>query len=136
MKNVLTFDVEFGDTDPAELVFYPNFFRWFDAGSWRLLKRAGLSLKVFREEFDVMGFPIVEAKSNFLKPVHFGDTVQLSSHVHEFQRKTLRINHQIHLGSQLCVEGYEIRTLTKRTGEKSIKAVVIPEEIKRRLTAD
>ena len=39
MKSTFVVPVEFGDTDPATIVFYPHFFRWFDAGAWRLFAK-------------------------------------------------------------------------------------------------
>ena len=32
-SHVTEFVVEFGDCDPAQIVFYPNFLRWMDAAS-------------------------------------------------------------------------------------------------------
>jgi hypothetical protein len=32
-RHVTRFSVEFGDCDPAKIMFYPNFFRWLVAAS-------------------------------------------------------------------------------------------------------
>src|SRR4051812_35838364 len=37
------FTVEFGDCDPAGIVFYPNFLRWTDAASLRFFAAAGVA---------------------------------------------------------------------------------------------
>ena len=29
--------VEWGDCDPAGIIFYPTYYRWMDAASWRSL---------------------------------------------------------------------------------------------------
>jgi len=55
MKSEFTVPVEFGDTDPAQIVFYPHFLRWFDASAWRLFAKAGLSLDVLQNEFGLIG---------------------------------------------------------------------------------
>ena len=36
------FTVEFGDCDPARIVFYPNFFRWMDSAARHYFEAAGL----------------------------------------------------------------------------------------------
>lgn len=36
------FDITFGDCDPAGIVFYPNAFRWMDAGFHTLLRPVGV----------------------------------------------------------------------------------------------
>ena len=38
----MTLTVGWGDCDPAGIVFYPNYFRWFDDASWRLFEAGGL----------------------------------------------------------------------------------------------
>ncbi|MDX1406456.1 MAG: hypothetical protein R3192_18130, partial [Woeseiaceae bacterium] len=63
MKSTYTVPVEFGDTDPATIVFYPHFFRWFDASAWRLFAKAGLTLPVLQNDFGLVGLPIAEARS-------------------------------------------------------------------------
>jgi 4-hydroxybenzoyl-CoA thioesterase len=35
-------DVEFGDCDPSQIVFLPNFFRWIDASGHRFFLAGGL----------------------------------------------------------------------------------------------
>ncbi len=66
MKSTFVIAVEFGDTDPATIVFYPHFFRWFDASAWRLFAKAGMPLDVLQTEFGLIGLPIAEAKSKFI----------------------------------------------------------------------
>ena len=36
------FLVEFGDCDPAGIVFYPNFLRWMDAAALHFFRAAGV----------------------------------------------------------------------------------------------
>ena len=46
--SVLPVRVEFGHCDPAGIVWYPNFYEWFDAASHRLAERAGDGLHALR----------------------------------------------------------------------------------------
>ena len=41
-RHITRFTVEFGDCDPAQIVFYPNFFRWMDAASLHFFAPAGV----------------------------------------------------------------------------------------------
>ena len=41
MKNEIEISVEWGDTDQAAIMFYPNFSKWFDIGTRHLLDAAG-----------------------------------------------------------------------------------------------
>ena len=88
MNSKLVVTVEFGETDPAAIVFYPNIFRWFDASAWRLFVKAGLTLEVFRKDFGLIGPPIAEANSEFIKPLRFGDTIEITSYATSRLQKT------------------------------------------------
>ncbi len=48
-------EVEWGDCDPAGIVFYPNFYAWFDASSHALLDALGFSHALLRERFSIIG---------------------------------------------------------------------------------
>ncbi len=138
MKSKLVVTVEFGETDPVAIVFYPNFFRWFDASAWRLFAKAGLTFDVFREEFGLIGVPIVEARSKFIKPLRFEDSIEITSYVASWKRKTFDLVHEVRKEGELCAEGLEIRVCAEllEDGSQDIRAVPIPEEIRERLSAD
>ncbi len=138
MKSKLMVTVEFGETDPAAIVFYPNFFRWFDASAWRLFAKAGLTFDVFREEFGLIGAPIVEARSKFIKPLRFEDSIEITSYVASWKQKTFDLVHEVRKDGEVCAEGLEIRVCAERLkdGSQGIRAVPIPDEIRERLSAD
>ena len=41
-NNTIQLHVEFGDCDPAGIVFYPNYFRWMDVGTRRFFASCGV----------------------------------------------------------------------------------------------
>jgi acyl-CoA thioester hydrolase len=45
------FTVEWGDCDEAGIVFYPNYFYWFDCTYQRWLRKHGLSQRELRRRF-------------------------------------------------------------------------------------
>ncbi len=128
MKNEIEIPVEWGDTDQAAIVFYPNYFRWFDIGTRHLLDAAGVPYGVLKSELGLLGLPLVEAGSRFLSPIRFGDTVRLTSHIASWRRKTVRIHHLVTVGGTRCAEGHEVRVVAKgRDGE--IETVAPPERL-------
>jgi 4-hydroxybenzoyl-CoA thioesterase len=135
MKNTFEFDVEFGDTDPAAIVFYPNFFKWYDAGTWRLFRQAGLTLDLLREDYGLIGFPLVDAQSKFRSPVRFEDRVRITSEIESMRSKTFHVKHEIYVAERLCTEGQEVRVFGKTPADDSnrMEAVTIPDEIRNML---
>ena len=129
MKNEIEIAVEWGDTDPAALVFYPNYFKWFDIGTRHLLDASGLPYETLRAEFGLLGLPLVEANGKFLSPIRFGDTVRLTSFVSAWQRTTVQIAHRVEVNGKCCGEGLETRIVAQQPTPGTLKAVAPPERL-------
>ena len=128
MKNEIEICVEWGDMDQAAIVFYPNYFKWFDIGTWHLLEAAGLSYATLQSEFGLVGLPLVDAGSRFLSPIRFGDTVRLTSFVSSWRRKTVTISHWVDVDGRRCAEGHEVR-VTAKGAQGQIQAVTPPDRL-------
>ena len=86
--------IEWGHCDPAGIVFNPRFFEFFDASSWLLFEAAlGVKAQELTTTFDIVGIALVDARANFLKPVKFGDAVEIVSRVSEFRRTSFEVEH-------------------------------------------
>ena len=109
LTDTIRIAVEWGHCDPARIVYYPNYFTWFDHGTRHLFERAGLSYEVMLDEYRTLGLPLVDAKAEFLLPSRFGDTIEVTSRIAEWRRKTVVIGHEIANRGEVCVRGQEIR---------------------------
>jgi len=137
MKNRLEIAVEWGDCDPAAILFYPNYFRWFDAGTRHLIEAAGLSYSRLRAEFDVIGLPLVNASSQFHRAARFGDRLVLESFVARWGGGSLTVRHRMLRGEDLCAEGEEARiwAVADAAAEAGFRVGTIPERVKEILPA-
>jgi 4-hydroxybenzoyl-CoA thioesterase len=60
--------IEWGDCDPAGIIFYPRYFEIFDASTTLLFERAlGMTKFNMFKHFDFDGFPRVRTRARFLK---------------------------------------------------------------------
>ena len=127
--------VDWGHCDPAGIVFYPNYFRWFDECTSALFESAGLPLPKLYREHGLKGFPLLDARATFSASATFGDDIDADSCVVEWTAKTLKINHRFMRGATLAVEGWELRICVVAHPDDAarIKSAPIPEEVKRRL---
>ncbi len=100
--------VEFGDCDPAGIVFSPNFYRWFNASSYHLID-ASLGWNRLRSDFGVVGMPLLESWARFKNSATVGERLAIESSVVECARKVLRITHLVSRNGDLLVEGFEVR---------------------------
>jgi 4-hydroxybenzoyl-CoA thioesterase len=106
------FLVEWGDCDPAGIVFYPRYLEWFDACTTGLFATAGIPISTLFKAHGVIGAPLVDLKARFLVPSMFGDELLVRSGVQELRRSSFLIRHQFFKGETLAVEGIETRVWT------------------------
>ena len=121
--------VEWGDCDPAGIVFNPRFFEFFDANSWLLFETAlGVKQHEIAAAFDILGIPLVDARANFLKPIKFGDTIEVASRVSEFRRSSFDVEHRISLRGEVAVEGGETRiwAIRRKDDPEKMSSTPIP----------
>ena len=88
--------VHWGDTDPARIVFYPNYFEWFDQSTRLFFDSVGLDWDSLGQKYGIMGLPIVEAKARFLAPCRFRDEIAIESHVGKCPRLRARRDSRRH----------------------------------------
>ena len=76
--------IEWGQCDPAGIVFNSRFFEIFDTNTWKMFEAAlGVKPHELAGDFGIMGIPLVDASANFLKPVKFGDAIEMASRVYD-----------------------------------------------------
>jgi 4-hydroxybenzoyl-CoA thioesterase len=121
--------VEWGDCDPAGIVYFPRYFEWFDASTAALFEQAGLPKAAMLARYNIAGIPLVEARSRFMKPSTFGDRVIIESRITVWRRGSFDVGHKLFRGDDLAVEGFETRVWTERTPAGGIKSRPIPADV-------
>ena len=126
-----TFQVDFADCDPARIVFYPNYFQWFDRSSERMFRSRGLDWNEMWPAYDLVGLPIVEATAKFLAPSRMGDTITVESWVGEWKGKVFVVEHRVINGDKTTVEGREVRVWGIRDPDHpaGMRAAPVPDDI-------
>lgn len=125
--------VEFGDCDPAQIVYFPNFYRLMDAASHHFFTSCGVApWREIEHTLGIIGTPLVDAQARFLKPASYGDILQIDSAVTDWRNKSFVMRHQIHRGNDLLVECTEVRVFARRiNGDPlQIRAVPVPVAIR------
>lgn len=126
-----TLVIDWGDCDPAEIVFYPNYFRWFDASTGAHFKAAGLPKPRLIADYGVVGFPMVDTRAKFHVPSKFGDEVIIETSITGFGRSSFTVEHRLLRGETLAVEGFETRVLVCKSPDGAgLRSFAIPDEIK------
>jgi 4-hydroxybenzoyl-CoA thioesterase len=123
--------IEFGDCDPANIVFFANYFRWFDDCTTALFLAAGLPIRGLFKSHGVIGIPIVDARARFIAPSTYGDELEVESRITELRKSSFVITHKFFLKGELTLEGQETRVWAAAHPTKSnrMRAVPLPKEV-------
>jgi 4-hydroxybenzoyl-CoA thioesterase len=129
LTNRRTVRIEWGDCDPAGIIFYPRYFEIFDASTSALFERAlGMTKFEMFKALPFAGFPLVRTQARFLKPTRFGDDVTVETSI-TFGRSSFDIMHKLSLNGELCAECTETRVWVVRGGDGAIKSQSVPDEV-------
>jgi 4-hydroxybenzoyl-CoA thioesterase len=128
--------IEWGDCDPAGIVFFPRYLAIFDSCTWSLFTAAlGMNKKTLLARFGTVGCPMVDLRARFLIPCSFGDEVVVESRIAELRRSSFDVRHHLLKGGLLAVEGTETRVWTVPDPDQPgrLKSQPIPPEVRARL---
>ena len=125
--------VQFGDCDPAGIVFFPNFSRWMDAASLAFFMECGIPpWRELVKTRGIVGTPLLEIHTRFIKSVTYGETITITTHVEEWREKVFIQVHRVTRGETLICEGRETRAFVKRDPDDPdrLRAIPVPEDIR------
>jgi 4-hydroxybenzoyl-CoA thioesterase len=125
--------IEWGDCDPAGIVYYPRYLAMFDVSTMALFRAVlGMSKPQMLKHYDIVGTPMVDTKATFHLPSTYDDDVIIETTVHGFRRSSFDVSHRLlRDGDRLAVEGVDTRVWVARHPDEPgrIKAREIPADV-------
>ncbi len=137
LSNVRKTRIEWGDCDPAGIIFYARYFDIFDISTTMLIERAlGMNKIEYLKAFGIIGHPLVHTRGRFLRPTRFGDEVAIETAVAACGRSSFKLEHRLTLKGTLAAEGFETRVWVARdpADPARLRPQPIPPEVVARLT--
>lgn len=133
-NNSRTYEIEWGDCDPAGIVFYPRYFAIFDASTALLLEAAlGMKKSEWVRAHGIAGIPMVDTGANFRRPCSYGDVVTIDSAISEIGRTSFGVKHVLTRNGEIAVEAHEKRVWTGRGENGALRAMPLPADVVTRL---
>ncbi len=135
--NRIRIRVEFGDCDPANIVYFARYFHWFDQCTSALFRAARLPLdELFREQ--AIRIPVVDARARYLKPSSYGDELLAETQLTAWKKSSFTISHRILRNGDLAVEGWMVHVWATAHAAESqrFQSVPLPAEAIQKLTAN
>ena len=123
-------EIEFGDCDPAGIVYFPNYLRFFDDATAHLVSAAlGMKKRDWLAANGIAGIPVVKIATEFTAPCRYGDAVEIVSEITHVGRTSFAVKHRLSNAGALAVTGEETRVwIASEAGQ--LKPVAIPAAIR------
>lgn len=127
-----TLPVRFGDVDKAGIVYYPVIFHYLHVAQEDFFANfVGVPYHQLIERENI-GFPTVKASTEFVKPLKYGDLLEISVHVSRVGSSSATFEFNIYRGGtgELLARSSEVKVaVNMSTWEK----VAIPDKYRERL---
>lgn len=124
------FKFQFGDTDAAGIVYYPNYYRYMDQATHHFFEQLGFPTNQLMEQKRAL--PLLEAHCSFSSPGYFNREIVIQTKVEFIREKVFKLTHSFQDGEKVIATGYEVRAWVSLENEKP-KAEPIPEELIKKL---
>lgn len=135
--NTIMVEIQFGDCDPAGIVYYPNYFRFFDNATAAMLSAAfAMHKRNWLDHYGILGIPMVDTGARFIKPSSFGDVVEIRSEITELGRSSFGVKHTLLRYGETAIEAHEKRVWVVRGEDGGIRSAPLPDDVRKLLGAE
>ena len=126
--------IEFVDTDVSGNIHFSRFFVFMETAEHELLRSLGTTVHLEDGERTI-GWPRVDAHCKYLKPVRFGDVVEVRVLIDRLGTKSMTYRFDFHCDGVQVAEG-RMSSVCCVLGENGgLEAIPIPEAIAGKLRA-
>jgi len=85
--------VRYAETDAQGVVYYANYFVWFEVGRVNFLRALGFDYSLAEKEG--IGFVIAEASCRYLAPAHFDELITIRVWVEDVGRSSFSLGYEV-----------------------------------------
>jgi acyl-CoA thioester hydrolase len=122
--------VRYADTDTMQVVYYANYFVWFETGRVELLRELGLVYRDLEETGSYI--PVVEAGASYKAPARFDDELVIRTRIARIGNSSIRFENEVYKlpAMELLCTGHTVHVFVGPDG----RSKPIPPEIRARLS--
>jgi acyl-CoA thioester hydrolase len=112
-----TVRVRYAETDQMGVVYYGNYFTWFEIGRVELCRQLGFEYKRMETEDDSF-IVVADAHCRYKRPARFDDLLVIRTKLSESQRRTVRFDYEIidQASGELLARGDTLHVICDRLG--------------------
>lgn len=109
--------VRYAETDKMGVVYYGNYFIWFEVGRTDVCRQCGFSYRDMEIEEDAY-LMVAEASCRYKRPARYEDDLVVRTRIAAFTKRTMRFDYEIvdaRTGA-LLAEGFTAHVVTSSEG--------------------
>ncbi|HEX6732095.1 MAG TPA: thioesterase family protein [Pyrinomonadaceae bacterium] len=124
--------INFGDTDPAALVYFPNIFHYCHIVMERFFhERCGVPYSTLIHE-KRLGFPTVQVQAEFKSAIRYGDLIGVELTVAKVGTKSLSLSYKLTREDVVCAEVSQVVVAMDLDSHRSVEIPDFLREVLRR----
>jgi acyl-CoA thioester hydrolase len=119
--------VRYAETDQMGVVYYANFFIWFEIGRVELLRQLGFQYKEMEIDDDCH-IPVVEANCRYRSPARYDDELLLETTVLALRRTVIKFGYRLLRQEKQALTLLAEGETTHVTVNRSMRKVRLPQK--------
>src|SRR5262245_29047545 len=124
--------VDFGDTDAAGVMHFPNFFRFMEAAEVAFLRARGLNVSMMWEG-EHLGFPRVSARCDYKKPARFDELIDIDVVLERLGTKSVTYAFTFSRDGEILAQGAVTSACCRVGPDRALMAIDVPASLRARL---
>jgi acyl-CoA thioester hydrolase len=113
--------VRYAETDQMGVVYYANYFVWFEVGRVELMRSLGFEYRDLEEQ-DGCFLPVVEANCRYKAPARYDDVLRLETRILNLRSSVIRFGYRLLREATdapvLLAEGETVHVVVDRVMQK------------------
>ena len=124
MTHITDIRVRYQETDNMGVVYYANYFIWFEVARTEYLRSLGISYRHLEEKG--MYLMVAGASCQYKSPAKYDDVVRIHTWISEIKNSSLKFEYKLFVFDKLIATGESVHVFTN----KSRKPIRVPEEMR------
>ena len=116
--------VRYQETDNMGVVYYANYFVWFEVARTEYLRSLGVSYRQLEDRG--MFLMVASASCKYKSPARFDDVVSIITWLPKLKHSSLQFEHKLSIGTRLVAIGESVHVFTNSLG----RPIKIPPDIR------
>jgi len=114
-KVSIEYRVPYADTDQMKVVYYANYFRYYEMLRNELIRKSGVSYAEIEEKG--LAFPVLEAHCEYHKSAKYDDILLITGWLSKVEGSRMQIDYEITTGGELLTTGNTVHVVITLDGK-------------------